>query len=191
MKRGEVENEKDGDLTTSTRTKESLPKFIPHKVEGEWTVSSGEAYKKIMALFGTKDRDAFNLFMNQLVPATGYVDKKDHGQAVNQLIPLLSAINPKNELEGMLASQMISVHFASIEMMRRAMKPGKRIEGVNDNINRATKLMRTFIAQMEALNKHRGKGKQKITVEHVTVNSGGQAIVGNIDKGVEGSGRKK
>jgi hypothetical protein len=33
---------------------------------------------------------------------------------------------------------------------------------------------------MEALDKHRGKGQQKITVEHVTVEAGGQAIVGNV-----------
>ena len=33
---------------------------------------------------------------------------------------------------------------------------------------------------MEALNRHRGKGQQKVTVEHVTVNAGGQAIVGSV-----------
>jgi len=33
---------------------------------------------------------------------------------------------------------------------------------------------------VEALNRHRGKGQQKVTVEHVTVNAGGQAIVGSV-----------
>ena len=33
---------------------------------------------------------------------------------------------------------------------------------------------------LEALNRHRGKGQQKVTVEHVTVNAGGQAIVGAV-----------
>lgn len=33
---------------------------------------------------------------------------------------------------------------------------------------------------MEALNRYQGKGQQKVTVEHVTVNAGGQAIVGNL-----------
>ena len=36
---------------------------------------------------------------------------------------------------------------------------------------------------MEALDKHRGKGSQKITVEHVNVHAGGQAIVGNVKAG--------
>lgn len=50
-----------------------------------------------------------------------------------------------------------------------------------DKINLATKLTRTFTAQMEALSKYRNKGKQKITVEHVEVKDGGQAIVGNVE----------
>ena len=51
------------------------------------------------------------------------------------------------------------------------------------NINQANKLMRTFTAQIEALNKYRTKGKQKITVQHVNVNEGGQAIVGDVKGG--------
>jgi hypothetical protein len=34
---------------------------------------------------------------------------------------------------------------------------------------------------MESLNRHRGKGQQKMTVEHVHINSGGQAIIGNVN----------
>lgn len=34
---------------------------------------------------------------------------------------------------------------------------------------------------IEALNRYRGKGQQKVTVEHVTVNAGGQAIVGHLN----------
>jgi hypothetical protein len=35
-------------------------------------------------------------------------------------------------------------------------------------------------AQVEALKRYRTGGQQKVTVEHVTVNEGGQAIVGNV-----------
>jgi hypothetical protein len=34
---------------------------------------------------------------------------------------------------------------------------------------------------LEALNRHRGKGQQKVTVEHVHVNAGGQAVVGTVE----------
>ena len=36
---------------------------------------------------------------------------------------------------------------------------------------------------MEALNRHRGKGQQRVTVEHVHVHQGGQAIVGAVHQG--------
>jgi hypothetical protein len=37
---------------------------------------------------------------------------------------------------------------------------------------------------LESLNRHRGKGAQKVTVEHVHVHEGGQAIVGTVgDRG--------
>jgi len=36
---------------------------------------------------------------------------------------------------------------------------------------------------LESLNRHRGKGQQRVTVEHVHVHEGGQAIVGNIEGG--------
>ncbi len=42
------------------------------------------------------------------------------------------------------------------------------------------KLARTFVAQMEALKKYRSTGEQTIKVQHVTVNEGGQAIVGTV-----------
>jgi hypothetical protein len=34
---------------------------------------------------------------------------------------------------------------------------------------------------LEALNRHRGKGQQKVTVEHVHVHSGGRAVVGMVE----------
>ena len=40
--------------------------------------------------------------------------------------------------------------------------------------------------QMEALKKYRTGGEQKVTVEHVSVNAGGQAIIGNVETGGEG-----
>ena len=46
------------------------------------------------------------------------------------------------------------------------------------------KLSRTFTTQMEALKRYRSKGaNQRIVVERVNVSEGGQAIVGNVDRG--------
>jgi hypothetical protein len=44
-------------------------------------------------------------------------------------------------------------------------------------LNQANKLSRTYAVLLDALNRHRGKGQQKVTVEHVHVHAGGQAVV--------------
>ena len=56
-------------------------------------------------------------------------------------------------------------------------------EGKQANVNEATKMLRTFTTQMEALKKYRTGGQQKVTVEHVHVNEGGRAIVGTVNQG--------
>jgi hypothetical protein len=95
----------------------------------------------------------------------------------------LDGIHPRDELEGMIAAQMIASHNAAMECYRRAMLPDQNFEGRRENLNQAGKLSRTSATLLDALNKHRGKGQQKVTVEHVQVHSGGQAIVGNVEKG--------
>jgi hypothetical protein len=51
---------------------------------------------------------------------------------------------------------------------------------ITSNMERATKMARTFAAQVETLTRYRGKGQQKMTVEHVHVGQGGQAIIGDV-----------
>ena len=135
-----------------------------------------------MQLFGSRDFDTVEYFINQLLPVIAQ-DGEDHCARVNQLIPVFEAISPRDEFEGMLAVQMISLHAMALEMMRRAMISDQSVDGVSNNVNRVTKLTRAFIALSGALDKHRGKGQQKISVEHVHVNEGGQAIVGSVDQG--------
>jgi hypothetical protein len=49
---------------------------------------------------------------------------------------------------------------------------------------------RTYAMLLEALNRHRGKGQQKVTIEHVHVHEGGQAVVGVVET-PGGGGQKK
>jgi hypothetical protein len=50
-----------------------------------------------------------------------------------------------------------------------------------ENLSQANKLSWTYATLVDALNHHRGKGQQKVTVEHVHVHSGGQAVVGMVE----------
>jgi hypothetical protein len=93
----------------------------------------------------------------------------------------------------MLATQMVGTHSAAMECLRRAMIPTQPFEGRNSSLAHAQRLMSLYTSQLAALDKHRGKGQQKVTVEHVHVAAGGQAIVGNVDTGgaVKSSRRQK
>ena len=68
-----------------------------------------------------------------------------------------------------------------MECYRRAMIGEQSFEGRRENLSQANKLSRTYAVLLDALNHHRGKGQQKVTVEHVHVHSGGQAVVGMVE----------
>ena len=68
-----------------------------------------------------------------------------------------------------------------MECYRRAMLREQTFEGHRENLSQANKLSRTYAVLLDALNRHRGKGQQKVTVEHVHVHAGGQAVVGSIE----------
>ena len=95
----------------------------------------------------------------------------------------ISELSPSNAVEAMLSVQMIGVHEAAVKFLIDATMPNQTFEGKNANVLRATRLMRVFNEQLEALAKLKGKTRhQKVTVEHVHVNAGGQAIVGNVNQ---------
>ena len=98
-----------------------------------------------------------------------------------------STASSNDEIEAMLAVQMVATHFAATRALRR-LKGSDTIPQQDANGNLAVKLLRTFAAQTEALQRYRGKGQQKVTVEHVQVHTGGQAIVGSISQ--SGRGRE-
>jgi hypothetical protein len=100
------------------------------------------------------------------------------------------SIAPKDELEGMMAAQLLAAHNAAMECYRRAMIGELTFEGRRENLSQANKLSRTYAALLDVLNRHRGKGQQKVTVEHVHVHSGGRAVVGMVETPEGGSQAK-
>ena len=94
----------------------------------------------------------------------------------------LNGIKPRGELEGMLAVQMVATHNAAIECMRRAMIPEQTLVGRDIQLRNGARLFSLFARQVETLDKHRGKGQQ-VTVKYVNVESGGQAVVGDVAVG--------
>ena len=98
----------------------------------------------------------------------------------------LSEIGPHDVVEAMLAAQMVATHEAAMECFRRAALTEQTFAGRELGLKYGDKLVRSFAALTDALNRHRGKGQQVVRVEHVTVQAGGQAIVGAVTQGEGG-----
>lgn len=131
-----------------------------------------------MGAVGTTNPDFLHGLLQQLVNA-GSHGKEANEDGINFMLSVVNGIEPQDELEAMLASQMAAVHMASMTFARRL----AHVDTIpqQDSAERAfNKLARTFATQMEALKRYRTGGQQKMIVEHVTVQEGGQAIIGNV-----------
>ena len=138
---------------------------------------------KLKLIGGSASDDWNNVLANQTLQ-TLWVKNSDEHTITQQLAATSAAlvgISPRDELEGMMAGQLIAAHNAAMECYRRAMLSEQTFEGRRENLNQANKLSRTYATLLEALNRHRGKGQQKVTVEHVHVHAGGQAVVGMVE----------
>jgi hypothetical protein len=126
--------------------------------------------------------------MNQLVPTLPSFGPRGKTENIVMAVSVLADIGPRSVLEGMLASQMVAVHAAAMETLRRANLAEQTFEARAMNLAQASKLTRSYVALLEALDRHRGKGQpQVVRVERVTVEAGGQAIVGAVSQRGGGS----
>ena len=97
----------------------------------------------------------------------------------NAMLAVVRGLAPADPTEAMLAAQMAAVHNAAMVAARRLVhvETLEQQDSVSAMLN---KLMRTFAAQVDTLKRYRLKGEQTIKVQHVTVNDGGRAIVGDV-----------
>lgn len=138
---------------------------------------------RLKVLGGSESDHWNNILANQALQSLWLKNssQEDRDKQSNAILAALAGIGPRDELEGMMAAQLIAAHNAAMECYRRAMIGEQTFEGRRENLAQASKLSRTYAALLEALNRHRGKGQQKVTVEHVHVHAGGQAVVGMVE----------
>jgi hypothetical protein len=144
----------------------------------------------LMKAIGTTDDDFFEGLAKQLVNAGSQGPAPDES-GINFMLAVVKGIEPRDQIEAMLAAQMAAVHVASMTFARRL----AHVENIPQQDSAQTafnKLARTFAAQVEALKRYRSGGEQKMTVQHVHVAEGGQAIVGNVNApATEGVGARE
>jgi hypothetical protein len=105
----------------------------------------------------------------------------DREELTKAVLGLLTELQPKTALEGLLVAQMVSASLNSMRLTSLALG-GDKSEPCSTTMNLAIKLQKLFLDQVNALEKLRGnKGHQKMTVKYVHVHEGGQAVIGSIE----------
>ena len=139
---------------------------------------------RLISTFGTVEPAFANLMLIAVINATadGNPSRPPGCERINGALAAISGIGAQDEIEGMLATQMVATHIAATTVLGR-LKGSETVLQQDSNGNLAVKLLRTFTMQVEALQRYRSKGQQKIVVEHVDVHAGGQAIVGTVNPG--------
>jgi hypothetical protein len=117
--------------------------------------------------------------------AAGYDPKTSDGS--KYLSAQIHSVGARDGVEAMLAAQMAAVHNLAMNYLANVAVKGQTDTGIEVYLNRANRLLRTYVAEMQALKSYRSKGEQHFTVEHVHVHSGGQAVVGPINQSHAGT----
>jgi len=128
--------------------------------------------------------------MNELLGQISVLGSQGKGidaNASNFALGFVDSMEPQDATEALLLTQMAAIHQATMMMARRLTRAS--VIPQQDAAERAlNKLARTYAAQVEALKRYRSKGQQVVRVERVTVESGAQAVVGNVNHGGRGHG---
>jgi hypothetical protein len=138
-----------------------------------------ELGERLMAdALGVADRDAMHGLLRQLVKASVKGERPD-AVTLAFMISMVESIKPRDAIEAMLVAQMVSVHVMAMRCAGHLADADDIAQ--QDSAGRLlSRLARTFPAQIEALNRYRNNGAPAVTVQNVSVQDGGNAIVGNV-----------
>ena len=158
------------------RTGAYLEKAYPPDGDGKnW-------WQRLNKAFGTVSSDFVNASLLQIQAAARSPFGTISETAMNAALAMIEAAAPRDEIEGALAVQIACTHSASMAVLAKldaAFGTERRIAAL---ASAAARLMKAFAMQVEVLRRLRNGGQQFVRVEHVHVNDGGQAVIGNVKK---------
>jgi hypothetical protein len=135
------------------------------------------AHPVMMNAFGSTDPAFLDGIVAQVFKLNEFDENDEVGdeRGINFMLSVIQRIEPRDQLEAMLATQMAAVHVTIMKLARH-LPQFLAHQGIPERS--FNKLTRTFAIQMEALMRYRTRAVQQVT--HVSVAEGGQAIVGNV-----------
>ena len=156
---------------------------IPYPPDGQ----TREWWHRLKNAFGTASSAFVGASLQQLIAAARLPNSGISEIAVNASLAFIEGAKPRDEIECALVIQMACTHSAAMAVLNRlGGAAGDRT--VAAMASAAARLLRAYATQVEALRRLRHGGSQTLRVEHVHVNEGGQALIGNVNS-IPGSGR--
>ena len=139
-------------------------------------------WRRLNKALGTTSSDFVNASLLQIQAAARSPFGTISEIHINAALAIIEAAAPKDEIEAALAVQMACAHTAAMAVLAKmdgAFGTERRVAAFGST---AARLMRAHATQVEVLRRLRNGGQQFVRVEHVHVNEGGQAVIGNVKK---------
>lgn len=135
---------------------------------------------RLKAALGTCSDDFVGASLVQLVKAARLPGTGTSEIAVNAALAFVEGARPRNEMEAALAIQMACLHCATMGVFwgYSAGFGGER--SIAAGAGALAKLTRAFATQVEVYRRLHNGGSQLVRVEHIHINEGGQANIGQI-----------
>src|SRR3984893_4978216 len=115
------------------------PDSVGDDNEKATTVVADNWEETLKPIAGSQSDDWNHVLGNQALQSlwVEHSDKEMRQRQYNAAIAGLIGIAPQDEIEGMIAAQLIATHNATIECHRRAMIGEQTLEGRRDNLSQA------------------------------------------------------
>jgi hypothetical protein len=149
-----------------------------HPPDGE----DENGWTRLNKALGTVSSDFVNASLLQVQAAARSPFGTISETHINAALAMIEAAAPRDEIEGALAVQMACTHTAAMAILAKldsGFGTERRIAAFG---SAAARLMRAYALQMEVLRRLRTGGQQFVRVEHVHINDGGRAVIGNVRK---------
>src|SRR5262249_28501745 len=137
-------------------------------------------WDRLKKALGTASSDFVTAALHQLQAAAQFPGSGISEVGINAALAFIEGFAPRNEVEAALAVQMACTHMATMSVLRRLGPAGGTEDQVCRFASAAARLLRAYTTQFETYRRLRHGGDQYVRVEHVHINEGAQAVIGNV-----------
>jgi hypothetical protein len=119
-------------------TKDSKNSSVPAKSPEVIALTPpGTGSGRLKALGGSRDDEFNNIIANQVCNTlwTAHSDQDERQKQKRAALTGLVGVKPADELEGMIAAQLLATHNAAMECYRRSMLSQQTFEGRREGLN--------------------------------------------------------